>query len=68
MERNLRAILSADVEGYSRLMETDEEATIRTLKMYREAAGRHIEEHKGDLMSKSSIEHRTSNVQHRTSK
>ena len=30
-KRKLTAILSADVEGYSRLMGQDEEATIRTL-------------------------------------
>ena len=34
MERKLTAILSADVEGYSRLMGEDEEATIRTLTSY----------------------------------
>ena len=31
MERKLTAILSADVEGYSRLMGEDEEATLKTL-------------------------------------
>ena len=35
-KRKLAAILSADVEGYSRLMGEDEEATVRTLKAYRE--------------------------------
>ena len=34
-KRKLAAILSADVEGYSRLMDDDEEATIRTLTSYR---------------------------------
>ena len=29
VKRKLTAILSADVEGYSRLMDQDEEATIR---------------------------------------
>ena len=33
-KRKLAAILSADVEGYSRLMEDDEEATVRTLTSY----------------------------------
>ena len=47
MERKLTAILSADVEGYSRLMGEDEEATVRTLSTYREAMSRLIEEHKG---------------------
>ncbi len=35
MERRLAAILSADVVGYSRLMEADEEATIRALSACR---------------------------------
>ncbi|MBW2428905.1 MAG: adenylate/guanylate cyclase domain-containing protein, partial [Deltaproteobacteria bacterium] len=34
-KRKLTAILSADVEGYSRLMDDDEEATVRTLTTYR---------------------------------
>ena len=37
IERKLVAILSADVQGYSRLMSEDELATIRTLTAYREA-------------------------------
>lgn len=45
MERKLAAILSADVEGYSRLMGDDEVATVRTITAYREvfaaAAARH---------------------------
>ncbi len=35
-KRKLCAILSADVQGYSRLMGEDEDATIRTLTSYRE--------------------------------
>ena len=35
-KRKLTAILSADVKGYSRLMGDNEEATVRTLKSYRE--------------------------------
>ena len=35
-KRKLTAILSADVEGYSRLMGDDEEATVTTLTAYRE--------------------------------
>ncbi len=34
-KRKLSAILSADVKGYSRLMRSDEEATVRTLTEYR---------------------------------
>jgi len=36
-KRKLTAILSADVEGYSRLMGDDEEATVQTLTSYRNA-------------------------------
>ncbi len=36
-KRKLAAILSADVEGYSRLMGDDEEATVRTLTIYHNA-------------------------------
>jgi adenylate cyclase len=36
-KRKLTAILSADVEGYSRLMDDDEGATVRTLTSYRSA-------------------------------
>ena len=34
-KRKLTAILSADVEGYSRLMGNDEEATVQTITAYR---------------------------------
>ena len=33
-KRKLAAIRSADFEGYSRLMDDDEEATVRTLMAY----------------------------------
>jgi adenylate cyclase len=36
VKRKLTAIFSADVKGYSRLMGDDEEATVATLKRYRE--------------------------------
>ncbi len=35
--RKLAAILSADAVGYSRLMDDDEEETVRTLTAYRNA-------------------------------
>ena len=37
VRRKLSAILSADVQGYSRLMAEDEVATVCTLTAYREA-------------------------------
>jgi adenylate cyclase len=50
MERKLAAILSADVQGYSRLMGDDEEATIRTLTAYREAMTSLIQQHRGRVV------------------
>jgi len=35
VERRLAAILAADVSGYSRLMEADEEGTLARLKTHR---------------------------------
>lgn len=50
MERKLTAILSADVKGYSRLMGDDEEATIRTLTVYREMMTTLIRQHHGRVV------------------
>ena len=47
IERRLAAILAADVAGYSRLMEADEEATARTLHVYREIVEDLIASHHG---------------------
>jgi len=48
--RRLAAILSADVEGYSRLMRDDEEATIRTLTTFREAMTNLIQHYRGRVV------------------
>jgi TolB-like protein/class 3 adenylate cyclase/rhodanese-related sulfurtransferase len=48
--RKLTAILSADVEGYSRLMGEDEDATIRTLTAYRELMSTLIQKHHGRVV------------------
>ncbi len=50
MERKLTAIFSADVEGYSRLMREDEEATIRTLTYYRQLMATPIQGHRGRVV------------------
>src|SRR5262245_28606402 len=50
MERKLAAILSADVQGYSRLMGEDEEATIRTLTAYRDVFAACIRQHRGRVV------------------
>ena len=49
-KRKLTAILSADVKGYSRLMGTDEEATVRTLQEYREVMASSIQHHRGRIL------------------
>ena len=50
MERRLAAILSADVQGYGRLMSEDEVATVRTLTAYRELMGSLIRQHRGRVV------------------
>jgi len=47
MERRLAAILAADVVGYSRLMEADEEATVRTLNICRQVIDGLVADHRG---------------------
>ncbi len=49
-KRKLTAILSADVEGYSRLMGEDEDGTIRTLTTYRELMSTLIQKHRGRVV------------------
>ncbi|MGD9133898.1 MAG: hypothetical protein PVF78_09645, partial [Desulfobacterales bacterium] len=49
-KRKLAAILSADVQAYSRLMAEDEEATIRTLTDYREVLNTLIQQHSGKVV------------------
>ncbi|MBW1789709.1 MAG: adenylate/guanylate cyclase domain-containing protein, partial [Deltaproteobacteria bacterium] len=50
LTRRLSAILSADVEGYSRLMREDEEATVRTITSYRTAMTHLIEQYRGRVV------------------
>jgi class 3 adenylate cyclase len=50
MERRLAAILSADVQGYSRLMGDNEEATIRTLTAHRSVMARLIRQYRGRVV------------------
>jgi adenylate cyclase len=51
MERRLAAILAADVEGYSRHTEVDEEASTATLRMYRAVVEEAISAHRGHIFS-----------------
>ena len=51
MERRLAAILAADMVGYSRLMEADEEGTLTRLKALREELiDPKIDEHRGRIV------------------
>jgi adenylate cyclase len=49
VERRLAAILAADVEGYSRLMRGDEEATMATLSARRAVVDELIARHRGRI-------------------
>jgi class 3 adenylate cyclase len=49
LERRLAAILAADVEGYSRLMHGDEEATMATLSARRAVVDELIAQHRGRI-------------------
>jgi len=49
-KRKLAAILSADVQGYSRLMDDDEEATVRTLTAYRSAINDLVQQYRGRVV------------------
>lgn len=49
--RKLTTVFSADVQGYSRLMEADEEGTFSTLKAYRDAMSRLIASHGGRVVN-----------------
>jgi adenylate cyclase len=50
MERKLAAILSADVEGYSRLMSADEAATVRAITEYRQVIAASVTAHGGRVV------------------
>ena len=45
VKRKLTSILSADAVGYSRLMNDDQKATLKTLNAYRALMTKHIEQH-----------------------
>ena len=49
-KRKLTAILSADVVGYSRLMDDNEEATVRTLNAYRDLMKTLIQKQRGRVV------------------
>ena len=50
LHRSLRAIFSADVKGYSRLMGDDEEHTVKTITSYRKILADLIVKHHGRIV------------------
>src|SRR5215831_8845104 len=50
VERRIAAILSADVEGYSRLMGDDEVATVRAITEYRSVIASSVAGHGGRVV------------------
>ena len=50
IKRQLKAIFSADVKGYSKLMGDDDEATVNTITAYREIIAACIEKHMGRVV------------------
>lgn len=50
IKRELRAILSADAVGYTRLMAADEVATVQRIKTYRELISVRVKEHRGRVV------------------
>ncbi len=50
MQRKLKAIFSADVQGYSKLMGDDDEYTVNTITTYRETIAQLIEKHHGRVV------------------
>jgi len=51
IKRKLTTIFYADVVGFSRLMERDEEATLQTLRRYRETLTAFVERHHGRVVN-----------------
>ena len=49
-QRKLTAILSADVAGYSRLMQDDEAATVKTLEAYKQIISDLVKQHRGRVV------------------
>jgi adenylate cyclase len=49
-KRKLAAILSADVAGYSRLMQDDETATVKTLEAYKQIISDLVKQHRGRVV------------------
>ena len=50
VQRQLKAIFSADVKGYSRLMGDDDESTVNTITGYRKIIAELIEKHQGRVV------------------
>ncbi len=53
--RKLEAILAADVAGYSRLMQDDDEATVGTLETYRGIFRERVQNRRGRIVDMASV-------------
>jgi adenylate cyclase len=51
VKRRLTTVLCADVQGYARLMEADEQGTLATLRRYRTAISGLVERHDGRIVN-----------------
>lgn len=51
VKRRLTTVLCADVKSYTRLMETDEAGTLRTLRLYRDAMEGLVKRHDGRVVN-----------------
>jgi class 3 adenylate cyclase len=50
MQRQLKAILCADVKGYGRLMGEDGESTVKTITAYRQIIAEWVTNHQGRVV------------------
>ena len=53
IQGQLKAIFSADVKGYGKLMGDDDESTVATITAYREIIAELIENHQGRVVDSS---------------
>ena len=63
-QRKLTTILAADVEGYTRLMRADEEATLKTLSEYRDVIDGLIARHEGGVLPERVLQLRLLALKH----
>lgn len=55
-QRKLTVILIAEIKGYSKLMQEDDESIVNTIAVYRKITTASIPKHQGQLISKTYIQ------------